>query len=167
MKSTFRTPRLGRLLLVLGMLAASSLVVTATAPAATVSQTTTMTYTGMNTCAGEMFSGTGTARFDLSESVATDGSIHHHLATRIDGLKAVAMISGKKYVVQETYFDEFNFVGASEETFSIRAHYIRVGEDGSFILGDDFYEYIHTHITANDQGMVTSFSVDTSDDPCR
>jgi hypothetical protein len=82
-------------------------------------------------------------------------------------LQAVSLLTGKKYVVQDTFSDEFVFGGASEETFDITAHYIRVGEDRTFILGDDFYEYLRTHITANANGVVTAFSVRTNDMPCQ
>jgi hypothetical protein len=141
--------------------------VCASVAAADVSETSSFAYTGTNSCTGEAFSGTGNLRFTLSDSLGADGFIHHHLSSRIDGLQAVALVSGKKYVVQDTYFDEFNFVGANEETFDVRVHYIRQGEDGSFVLGDDFYEWMHTHITTNSLGAVTAFQVSMSDDPCQ
>jgi hypothetical protein len=59
------------------------------------------------------------------------------------------------------------FSGAAEDTFDMTAHYVRLGEDGTFVLGDDFYESMRSHITTNAQGMVTSFFVTTSDDPCQ
>jgi hypothetical protein len=139
---------------------------TAAAADTSVSQTSTFMYTGTNPCTAETFTGTGNLHFLESSSLSTDGSIHYDLQTRIDGLQAVT-VTGKKYVVQDSFFDEFNFVGADEETFDITAHFIRVGEDGSFILGDDFYEKFQTHITTNDQGMITSFYVNTTDQPCQ
>ena len=62
---------------------------------------------------------------------------------------------------------EFVWSGATEDTYDAAVHYIRVGEDGSFILGDDFYEYLRAHITANDLGVVTAFDVRTNDMPCQ
>ena len=147
--------------------AAVTALICASVAAADVSETTTFAYTGTNWCTGEDITGTGNLHMTVSDSLGTDGFIHHHLSTRIDGLKATALVTGKKYVVQDTYFDEFNFVGASEETFDVRVHYIRQGEDGTFILGDDFYEWMHTHITANDLGVITSAQVSMSDDPCQ
>ena len=85
----------------------------------------------------------------------------------IDGLKAIGMPNGKTYIVQDVYSDEFVIAGATEETFDITAHFIRQGEDGTLILGDDFYEYMRTHITANANGMVTAFSIRTNDMPCQ
>jgi hypothetical protein len=133
---------------------------------AAVSETTPFTVDGVNTCTGEPFTGTGTLHFLMSDGVSSSGAIQHHLETTLNGLQAVTPL-GKKYVVQETFNDEFVFSGAAEETFAITAHFIRVGEDGTFILGDDFYEYLRTHITANANGMVTAFDVRTNDMPCQ
>jgi hypothetical protein len=129
-------------------------------------QTTPMTYMGTNTCTGEAFLGSGNMHFTLSENLSASGALQHHLNARIDGLQAVTL-NGKKYVVQDTFNHEFVFSGADEETFDVTVHYIRVGEDGMFILGDDFYEYLRTHITANANGMVTASKVSTNDVPCQ
>jgi hypothetical protein len=131
-----------------------------------VTQTIPFTYGGTNPCTGETFLGSGNAHFLLSENLSASGALQHHLDVRIDGLQAVTP-AGKKYVVQDTFNDEFVFNAAAEETFDITAHFIRVGEDATFILGDDFYEYLRTHITANANGMVTAFNVRTNDTPCQ
>jgi hypothetical protein len=118
-------------------------------------------------CTEEAFSGTGTLHFLMSENLSTSGVIQSHLDTRLDGLKAVT-VTGKRYVVQDTFNWEFVIHGdGAEDTFDITAHFVRVGEDGSFVLGDDFYEYLRTHITANANGMVTAFYVNTNDMPCQ
>ena len=137
----------------------------AAGPAA--SETIPITYTGTNTCTGEAFTGTGTSHFLLSENLSTSGVIQYHLDVHVDGLQAVGLVSGKRYVVQDTFDHEFVFSNASEDTFDITAHFVRVGEDGTLILGDDFYEYLRTHITADANGNVTAFSVRTSDAPCQ
>jgi hypothetical protein len=129
------------------------------------SQTMPLSYAGANPCTGESFTGTGTVHLVMRDSLSGD-RIQHHLLTTIDGLQAVTLL-GKRYVVQETYSDEFVFSGASEETFAITAHYVRLGEDGTFVLGDDFYEYFRSHITANANGMITAFDTRTSDVPCQ
>ena len=94
--------------------------------------------------------------------------LEFHLDARLDGLKAVTL-TGKRYVVQDTFNWAFTISKASEETFAIVAHFIRVGEDGSLILGDDFYAYFRTHITANAAGTITAVSVRESDplDSCQ
>jgi hypothetical protein len=131
-----------------------------------VSEDTPTTYGGFNSCTGESFSGTGTVHTVLSENVSTSGVIQFHLNARIDGLKAVTS-TGKKYVVQETLNWEFVFGSAAEETYDATAHYVRQGEDGTFVLGDDFYEYFRAHATANANGVLTAFEIRMSDVPCQ
>lgn len=132
-----------------------------------VSYTTPVTYEGTNPCTGEMFSGTGNVHFLLSENVSASGVLEYHLNVRIDGLQAVAALSGKRYVVQDTLDHEFVFSKAAEDTFNLTAHFVRVGEEGALILGDDFYEYLRAHVTANANGTVTAFDVRMSDMPCQ
>ena len=131
-----------------------------------VSTATATPYTGTNPCTGEPFTGTGTLHFLLSENLSTSGNIQFHLNSRLDGLKAVTA-TGKKYVVQDTFNWDFTIGSASEETFAITAHFIRVGEDGSLMVGDDFYEYMRTHITANANGEVTASRVEVEETPCQ
>jgi hypothetical protein len=132
-----------------------------------VSSTSPFTYDGANSCTGETFAGTGTLHLLMSENLSASGVIESHLNARLDGLQAVTL-TGKKYIVQDTFNHEFVIHGlGGEDTFDITAHYVRLGEDGSFVLGDDFYEYLRAHITANANGIVTAFSVNASDMPCQ
>jgi hypothetical protein len=151
---------------VIALVACALLAATSTAAAPGVSTTTPVTYLGTNPCTGESFTGTGVVHMVMTENLSASGNLEYHLNSRVDGLTAVT-VSGKKYVVQDTFNHDFTFNAASEDTFAIVAHFVRVGEDGTFILGDDFYEYLKAHITANANGMVTAFKVDTSDDPCQ
>jgi hypothetical protein len=130
------------------------------------SQTSTVTYSGANSCTVETFIGTGTVHFLESVNESGTGNVHYDLQTTIDGLQAVTPL-GKRYVVHDSFSDDFVFSGASEQNFGFTAHFIRVGEDGTFVLGDDFYEYLRTHITANANGMITAFTVNASDMPCQ
>ena len=131
-----------------------------------VSQSSETMYSGVNSCTGESFAGTGALHFLTSENLSSSGVIEFHLDVRIDGLQAVTL-TGKKYVVQDTFNWEFVFGSAAEETFDVTAHFVRQGEDGSFVLGDDFYEYFRTHITANANGVVTAFDVRTNAMACQ
>ena len=128
-------------------------------------ETTPFTYPGTNMCTGEMFTGTGTLHFLMSENLSASGNLQSKLDTHIDGLQATT-VTGKKYVVQDVFDHSFVFAGADEDNFDITAHFIRVGEDGTFILGDDFYFRIHTHVTATDSA-VTAYQVQTTDEPCQ
>jgi hypothetical protein len=163
-----RCARAARATLVLTLLAFLA-ALAAAAPASAgpaLAQTMVTPYAGINPCTGEAITGTGTEHFLLSENLSASGVIQSDLNVRLDGLQAVSD-TGKKYVVQDTFEHDFVFGGADEESFDVVAHYVRVGEDGSFILGDDFYEYMRTHITANDNGVVTASKIDMNPMPCQ
>ena len=127
----------------------------------TVSETTPFVYDGTNMCTGDVFTGTGTMHFLESANLSASGALQYHLDVRIDGLQAVTP-TGKRYIVADTFDHQFSFGGAAEDTFDLTAHFVRVGEDGGLILGDDFYEYIRAHITANANGTVTADYVRTN-----
>jgi hypothetical protein len=149
------------------MAAAGALVaVTCAAADPGVSTTTPFMYDGVNNCTGEAFSGMGTLHTTSRDGLSASGNIEYHLYATIDGLKAVT-VTGKTYVVQDVFAHDFTISTATEDTFVLVAHYVRVGEDGTFLLGDDFYEFLRTHITANANGIPTAFKFDTSDQPCQ
>jgi hypothetical protein len=149
----------------LGVLAFAS---GAAAGPAVVSMTSPFTYGGSNMCTGETFTGTGRLQFLTNENLSASGVLQSHVNVRIDGLQAVAVMTGKKYIAQDTFNHEFVFHGeGAEDTFDMTAHFVRVGEDGTLVLGDDFYEYLRAHITANANGDPTAFYVNTNDMPCQ
>jgi hypothetical protein len=157
----------GRRVCALIALAAGALVITTGAAAEPgVSTTTPFTYGGFNSCTGEAFSGTGSLHTVMTENVSASGNLEFNWSVMLDGLKAETPL-GKKYVVQDIFNLNFTFGKADQESFDIVAHYVRVGEDGTYILGDDFYEYLRTHITANANGMITAFDVSTNSMPCQ
>jgi hypothetical protein len=162
-----RRLRASRAVFVLTVLGGGALLSAAGAGAGpAVATTTPTTYAGTNTCTGDAFTGTGTLHFLITENVSASGVLEFHLDARFDGLNAVTP-TGKKYVVQDTFNWEFVFSQAAEETFAVIAHFVRVGEDGSFVLGDDFYEYFRAHITANANGAITVQRMETEDQPCQ
>jgi hypothetical protein len=130
------------------------------APGAAVSDSTPFTYTGTNPCNGEDFIGAGTLHTLMSENVSATGGLISHIDFSIDGLHAVTL-GGKKYVVQDVLRDSLTFTGADEQTSDMTIHYVRQGDDGTLILGDDFYEYLRTHITVSASGVPSSH-VDTN-----
>ena len=144
------------------------LAVTCAAAGPATSMTTPTTFVGENPCTGEALTGTGTLHTVTTENLSQSGNIEFHLATTLSGLTATTVL-GKKYVVREAYNQEFTISKAAQETFAVVAHYVRVGEDGTYVLGDDFYQYLRTHITANANGLVTAFRIDQSDplDSCQ
>ncbi|MFL5982742.1 MAG: hypothetical protein ACJ74R_13640, partial [Gaiellaceae bacterium] len=95
-----------------------------------VSTATPFTYEGTNLCTGEAFMGTGTLHITMREGFSASGNLESHAYARIDGLKAVTLISGKTYVVQDVLAQDFTISKASQDTFELVAHYVRLGEDG-------------------------------------
>ena len=134
-----------------------------------VSTKTPFAYSATNPCTGEPFTGTGTLHLLVSENLSGSGMLQSHFEARLDGLQAVT-VTGKRYVVQDTFARSFGFDTTdgtpAHETFELTAHFVRQGDDGGFVSGDDFYERLFTHITANANGDVTALKVD-AETTCR
>ena len=89
-----------------------------------------------------------------------------HLHADLAGLHAMT-VTGKKYEVPSSFnqsyeVDSFD-VAPFHTTLEFLVQYIRVGEDGYFFVGDDFYEHYLAHATVNANGTLTvdDFSDDT------
>jgi hypothetical protein len=154
-------------LAVLGL--GSAVLIGATAAIAGPAITETTPFSGMfdNPCTGELLAVTGQQHIDINENFSSDGTLQSHVNYRLDGVTAVGVTSGARYVVQDTENHEFVFSGFSgEDTFDMTAHFVRLGETGTLILGDDFYETFKTHITTNATGQ-TAFHYDFIPQACR
>ena len=104
------------------VLAAGALAVaTGAAAAPGVSTTTPFTYFGDNSCAVEAFTGTGTMHTVTSDNLSPSGNIQFNLTVMVDGLQAVT-VTGKKYVVHDTFSNNFTISKATESSFTIVAH---------------------------------------------
>jgi hypothetical protein len=159
---------LRRSILGLLALAAAALAIAAGANAGpAVSTTTPLPYEAFNTCTGELVTGTANVHNVFTDNFSSGGVLQVKFQMTIDGFQAVGATSGKKYVVQETFSEEFVFSDpTTEDTFNMTVHYIRVGEDGGLVAGDDFYVSERVHITMNATGTA-AFHMSTSDMPCR
>ena len=82
-----------------------------------------------------------------------------HLQTSLQGARATAIASGAKYQVPgtETDSDELDTtdVAPFHTTSEVMIQFIRFGEDGTYLIGDDFYEHFLAHATVNANGIVT------------
>ena len=119
-----------------------------------------ITFNGINTCfiPAEDFMGTGKLHFLISGNLSTGGMVQSHLEANLQGLKAVT-VSLKTYVVVDTstqtlVFDTLVPV-PFHETLEWTVQFIRQGEDGTLIGGDDLYEHFLAHATVNANGVVT------------
>jgi hypothetical protein len=135
-----------------------------------VSTTTPIFFDGVNPCTGEYFAGNGNVHLLVSGTLSTGGIAQSHIEANLQGLQAVTIPGGKKYLVpdassQTLVFDTSD--GAPfHETLEVLVQFVRQGEDGTFVMGDDFYEHFLAHATVNANGTVTV--EDFSDDSrCR
>jgi hypothetical protein len=126
-----------------------------------VSMTAPFTFTGTNVCVvpAEDFVGTGNVHLVVSSNLSTSGMVQSHLQANLQGLQATGIASGKKYQVPESLTESYEFdaldVAPFHTTFEFIVQFIRVGEDGTYVFGDDFYEHFLAHATVNANGIVT------------
>jgi len=144
----------GSALLGLGALALAS-----AASADTEVQTSTLfAFAGVNPCTGEAFEGTGNLHLVISSNLSTSGTVQFHLEANVEGLHATT-VTGTKYEVPfQSPNLSFGFDSdgmPAHETYESLVQFVRLGEDGSLLSGDDFYEHFLAHITANANGTVT------------
>jgi len=151
-------------LLRLRICAAAPLLLTLTSAATAntaVSTTAPFTFTATNICVvpPEDFVGTGTLHVVVSANLSTSGMVQSHLQANLQGLQATAIASGKKYQVPESSTESYEFdtpdPAPFHTTFEFIVQFIRIGEDGTYLLGDDFYEHFLAHATVNANGIVT------------
>ena len=126
-----------------------------------VATTAPFTFNGTNTCVfpAEDFKGTGKLHLLFSSSLSTGGMVQSHTEANLQGLQAVTL-SGKKYVVPDSSTHTIVFdtpdLAPFHETLEWTVQFVRVGEDGtSLVGGDDFYEHFLAHATVNANGVVT------------
>jgi hypothetical protein len=118
-------------------------------------------FSGTNTCTGEDFVGTGGVHLVITGNLSPSGMVQSHIQANFQGMRATALISGKKYQVpdSETHSLEFDSndlpLAPAHETFEVMFQFIRAGEDGTLVGGDDFYTHILAHSTINANGVVT------------
>ena len=116
---------------------------------------------GTNTCVmpAEEFIGSGFLHIQAHLTVATDGSLHEGFELNVESAQAVGVLPPfKKYV--ETAESGFTSNSASdlvprEETREEHVSYIRQGEDGTYLVGDDLYHHVLVHMTVNANGDIT------------
>jgi hypothetical protein len=126
-------------------------------------------FAGDNPCTGEAFSGTGTLHTLVGGTLSGGGTAQSHLEANLQGLKATTIL-GKKYVVVDTSSQTlvFDFLDAMpyHEKLEWTVQFVRQGEDGTLIMGDDFYEHILAQVTVNANGVVTVDNF-TDDQRCK
>jgi len=136
-------------------------VLTSSSSAETVVSTTSpFTFTGTNDCVipAEDFIGTGGAHVVITGNLSAGGMAQSHIQVNFQGMRATTM-SGKKYQVPDAETQSLEFDTADlapfHETFEQMLQFVRAGEDGTYLVGDDFYMHFLAHATVNANGVVT------------
>ena len=129
--------------------------------AETAVSTVPFTFVGANVCVvpAEDFVGSGSLHLVVSSNLSASGMVQSHLQANLQGLQATAIPSGKKYQVPESSTESYEFdtpdLAPFHTTFEFTIQFVRVGEDGTYLFGDDFYEHFLAHATVNANGIVT------------
>jgi hypothetical protein len=149
--------------------AVSAVVLAASAGATGTNTRTPFTTIFENPCTEEVFTASGFVHVTSDFTVGPDGSLHDRYHLNLEGITARGLVSGVKYVVQE----EWNVgTNAHDDQMTMhhvyKQHFVRAREDGIAVLGgDDFYVYVHLHMTLNANGTPTAFTMNTEEEPCR
>ncbi len=122
---------------------------------ATVDQHVPFSEAVINPCTSELFSGSGF--FHIKTVVTFTPNTHFSSELNVEDFKG-ATATGVTYVTTEessfhTIFD--TDVAPATQNQEFTEHFIRQGEDGTFIMGDDFYARVRDQLTINANGVVT------------
>jgi hypothetical protein len=164
-----RRARLSRRCGVILALLCCAFVASGTALADTVvNQTIPFTGTSYNDCTDELVAVEGQLHIVTRTSVS-GSRVHTGVAMHSTGVKGTALVSGARYVEMDVENQETNFstdFAPSEFTYERTHNLTRLGEDGSFVSGDDLRVHVIAHMTVNANGTVTANKTDT-DIECR
>jgi len=133
---------------------------------ATVDTHVPFTFAATNPCTGEPFAGSGFVHMKIYETfspnyhLSMEENLESAQATTVTGVRYVVPLQASTHQIADT-----DFVPANA-TVEEMAQFIRQGEDGSLVTGDDFYFRVSSHYTYNGNGDLTaSFSDMTTE--CR
>jgi hypothetical protein len=122
----------------------------------------------VNSCTGEPVAIEGKLHTKQSGSVTATG-IKYQIEMNLAGVKGVTP-AGARYVETTQSTDvshaEFDPGGNVQQNLEMSDHLIRLGEDRSFVMGDDFYLKVLAHLTVNANGVPTVSRYDLRSD-CR
>lgn len=122
--------------------------------------------TTLNDCTGEAVDLVGKVHTVLRVGVSGSGSTHYGGSTEFSALKGTTL-DGARYV--ETKIENFggnidsDFMPYETTTETLQI-LTRLGEDGSFVTGDDLRVHISAHVVVNANGTTTVDRADSSVD---
>jgi hypothetical protein len=111
-----------------------------------------------NVCTGEAFAASGFSHLRVTLTLVPN--FHASIEQHFEGVRGIAAITGARYVVP---FEEAAqaIIDSDAAPMSVTREntlqFIRQAEDGSLVMGDDFFVHVTSHITVNANGVVSVF----------
>ena len=134
-----------------------------------VNQRTAFTNPFTNPCTSEMGTVTGFVH-TKTQSNATDGFTHVAIEMNVESAQGVAT-SGARYIqtASTTQHENVDLPDGVPSNFNLESivHLTRLAEDGTFVMGDDFYLRVQVLLMFNANGDLTKTEVDVNEDRCR
>jgi hypothetical protein len=122
-----------------------------------------------NTCRAETFTATGFIHTKATFVQSNGGSTLFSVESNLQDVKAFAL-TGARYVVTESTSDHLLIDpenGPNNGNLVFKQKFVRQGDDGSLVLGDDFSAYFRVHMTINSNGTMTVNRMESGNDPCQ
>jgi hypothetical protein len=148
--------------LMVGVATAAAMIGATGAAGTTTTTSTPFGLAGTNDCVipPEDFVATGNLRLSISGTASSGGTSRSQIGTTLQGLQAQAVtLSGtKKYVVPGESTDSFSFDDDAVPfhfTSEQMVQFVRQGDDGTYITGDDFYVHVLVRVRVNANGTAT------------
>ncbi|MDQ3379965.1 MAG: hypothetical protein M3546_06545 [Actinomycetota bacterium] len=146
----------------LGLLAAAT-----AAAGTTLNQSIPFTSVAYNSCTEEFVAVEGNLHTTSRVTLSGD-RVHIGVTSHFTGVKGTTT-SGARYTMMDVENQQTNFstnFAPSEFTAERTMNLTRLGEDGTFVDGDDLRVHVIAHMTVNANGFVTADKLDARSD-CR
>jgi hypothetical protein len=147
-----------------------ALTLAAGAQASTVVETHTPFSTSVtNPCRAETFMATGFMHSKTTMVESRSGTTLFSIESNLQDVKGVTLM-GVRYVVTETTTSHLLVdpdSGPNNTSLVFKTRFVRQGDDGNPIVGDDFYAYFHVQLTVNANGTMTANRFSSTSDPCQ
>jgi hypothetical protein len=144
------------------VLAAAAMIGATGAAGTTTTTSAPFGFAGTNGCVipAEEFVATGNLRLGISGTASSGGTSRSQVTTTLQGLQTQVLtpFGTKKYVVPGESTETFIFdddLAPFHLTIESMLQFVRQGDDGTYITGDDFYEHVLMRVRVNANGTAT------------
>lgn len=152
-----------------GVLLLSLVAVASASAETTLNQSIPFTAVAYNGCTDELVAVEGNLHTTSRMTLSGD-RVHIGVTSHFTGVKGTT-VTGARYTMMDVENQQTNFstdidFAPSEFTSERTMNLTRLGEDGTFVDGDDLRFHLIAHMTANANGLVTADKLDARTD-CR